>query len=236
MEMDRLLPMQGAFNMRDLGGYKAAGGKHTKWRTLLRSDELYELTAADLDYLATLPLRTDIDFRGESEQVSAPDKLPAGVNRYPLYIDAANVSSFLDGGTNNFTSKMELIYAHIIRHFQPAYQEFFRILAQEQSAPLLFHCTAGKDRTGIAAALLLSALGVDRTTIMADYLLSAQYLQQKYGAIARAYPELAPALSVQKEFLKAAFRTIDEEFGGMDHYLTHYLQADIELLRTLYTE
>ncbi len=236
MEMDRLLPMEGAFNMRDLGGYPAAGGKQVKWRTLLRSDELGELTAADLEYLATLPLRTDIDLRGESEQASVPDKLPAGVEYYPLCIDAANVSSFLEGGTTNFASKMEQIYVHIIRHFQPAYQDFFHILTNESSTPILFHCTAGKDRTGIAAALLLSALGVDRETIMDDYLLSAQYLQQKYGALARAYPDFAPALTVQKEFLLAAFRIIDEEFGGMDRYLTHHLQVNLEQLRNLYTE
>ncbi len=235
--MTRLLPVQGAHNMRDLGGYEAAEGKHIKWRTLLRSDELCDLTDADLDYLAGLPLRTDIDFRGEPEQQSAPDRLPDPSPAYhPLCIDAANISSFLDTETDQTSSPMEKIYLHIVRHFQPILREFFQLLASEHTAPVLFHCTAGKDRTGIAAALLLSALGVDRTVIIQDYLLSVEFLKKKYGTLAAAYPSLAPMLTVQKEYLEAVFQTIDSEFGGMDNYLTHHLQVDIEKLRKLYTE
>lgn len=223
--------------MRDLGGYQAAGGKHVKWRTLLRSDELCGLTDADLDYLSGLPLQTDIDFRGENEQQNAPDRLPdASPVYHPLCIDAADLSSFLKSEGSPFSSHMEKIYAHIIQHFQPTLQAFFRILTDEQAAPLVFHCTAGKDRTGLAAALLLSALGVDRETIMQDYLLSAEYLQKKYGSIAQAYPEMAPMLTVRKEYLEAAFRVIDQQFGGMDKYLTDHLQVDVERLRKLYTE
>lgn len=235
----RLLPLAGAYNLRDLGGYKAAGNRQVKWRTLFRSDELNRLTEIDLDRLALLPLRSVVDFRGEQERNAAPDILPPTVEHYyPLPLAAGDTSGLkkekeLDAA--DLSHIMEEVYIYIIRNAQPVYKEFFRILSDGRNTPLLFHCSAGKDRTGIAAALLLASLGVDRETIMEDYLLSTRYIKGKYESLTRARPELEPLTIVKEEYLQAAFHVIDTEFGGTDDYLRNQLDADIEKMRELYT-
>lgn len=225
--------------MRDLGGYKAAGNKQVKWKTLFRSDELSRLTETDLDYLDSLPLRTVIDFRGEKERNSTPDILSSSVEHYyPLTLEAGDMSGvqkIKDLDAARLPALLEEVYAYIIRNTQPVYKEFFRLLSDRRNTPLLFHCSAGKDRTGMGAALLLASLGVDRETIMEDYLLSAQYIKGKYESLLRARPELEPLTSVRKEYLEAAFKVIDTEFGGTDHYLRNHLDVDIEKMRELYT-
>ena len=214
----RLLPMAGAYNMRDLGGYRTVYGKCVKWKMLFRSDDMNKLTAMDLDYLSLL-------------------RLPQTVSKYiPLSIEAGDMSGITHFDRNNLSAVMEEVYAYIIRNMQDVYKEFFSILSEKENAPLLFHCSAGKDRTGIAAALLLSALGVDRETVTEDYMLSAEHITKKYEFITREHPELKPLTTVRKEYLETAFRVIDEEFGGIERYLIDNLEVDLDKLRELYTE
>ena len=237
----RLLPVTGAYNMRDLGGYQAADNKQVKWNTVIRSGDLNTLTKEDIEYLASLPLRTDIDFRGQKEKDAAPDKLPSTVRQcIPLALETGDMSSMI-GNIKEFDSSrlstiLQEIYIYIIRHAQDIYSWFFHILEDEASAPLLFHCSAGKDRTGIGAALFLSALGVDRETVMKDYMLSAEYIKGKYESIIQDHPALEPLTTVKEEYLEAAFKVIDTEFGGMENYLVKHLNVDIPRLRQLYTE
>lgn len=232
----RLLPVKGAYNMRDLGGYPAAGQKHIKWRTLLRSGDLNQLTEADLNYLASLPLRTDIDFRGKTEVTKAPDKIPPATTYYPLPLEAGDMSDMQQLDPARIPTILQEIYAYIVRSAQDTYAAFFRMVSDEQNAPLLFHCSAGKDRTGMAAVYLLSALGVDRETVIQDYLLSATYIKGKYDFIVQRYPQFEPLTTVKREYIEAAFQVIDNEFEGMERYLTQQLGADIEKLREIYTE
>ncbi|WP_129649119.1 tyrosine-protein phosphatase [Bacteroides salyersiae] len=233
----RLLPMAGAYNMRDLGGYRTVYGKCVKWKMLFRSDDMNKLTAMDLDYLSLLPLRTVIDFRSEVEKNAAIDRLPQTVSKHiPLSIEAGDMSGITHFDRNNLSAVMEEVYAYIIRNMQDVYKEFFSILSEKENAPLLFHCSAGKDQTGIAAALLLSALGVDRETVTEDYMLSAEHITKKYEFITREHPELKPLTTVRKEYLETAFRVIDEEFGGIERYLIDNLEVDLDKLRELYTE
>lgn len=232
----RLLPVKGAYNMRDLGGYPAAGQKHVKWRMLLRSDDLNQLTASDLDYLASLPLRTDIDFRGKTEAAKAPDKMPSATTYYPLPLEAGDMSDMQQFDTSKMPTILQDVYAYIVRSAQNTYASFFRIVSDEQNAPLLFHCSAGKDRTGMAAVYLLSALGVNRETVIQDYLLSATYIKGKYDFIVKRYPQFEPLTTVKREYIEAALQVIDNEFGDMDCYLTQQLGVDIEKLREIYTE
>lgn len=233
----RLLPIQGAYNMRDLGGYPTKDGKQVKWNKLLRSGDLNELTVKDLQYLNGIPLLTDIDFRSLPEEKNAPDKFPQSLKEYVrLPIDAGDMSDIKITDTSLIPQMMEEAYRTIIRKFQNEYKTFFRILAEDGRTPLLFHCSAGKDRTGIAAALILSALGVDRDIIRKDYMLSAEYIKGKYDFLVRMQPALEPLTTVRPEYLEAAFQTIDEEFGGIGSFLTHNLEADIPQLKELYTE
>ena len=233
----RLLPVDGAYNMRDLGGYPEAGHKHVKWKTFIRSGDLNKLTESDLAYLASLSIRTDIDFRSIQEKKVAADRIPATVTQYiPLSIEAGDMTDMAHFNLNNIPKILEQAYVYIIQNAQDTYREFFRIVSEERNTPLLFHCSAGKDRTGIAAALLLGALGVDRKVIMEDYMLSAEYLKGKYDAIVQAHPEFAPLTTVRKEYLEAAFQTIDSDYQGLENFLRNQLGADIDRLRALYTE
>ena len=231
------LPMNGAYNMRDLGGYANAFGKTVKYGKLFRSDDLTALTSEDLDYLSRLPLRMVIDFRSKQETTSSIDRLPQTVSkRIELPIAAGDIS------TLNFTNVaspeefMKSMYANVIRNYQPMLVSFFELLLDKKETPLLFHCTAGKDRTGIAAALFLSAMMVDREMIMKDYMLSAEFLKDKYAAIVKRYPELEVMLTVKEEYLLEAFKVIDEEYEGIENYLVNHLNVDCANLRLLYTE
>lgn len=233
----RLLPIQGAYNMRDLGGYTTQENKQVKWGKLLRSGDLNELTVKDLQYLDNFPLLTDIDFRSLPEKENAPDKYPQSLKKYIwLPIDAGDMSDIKITETSQIPLMMKEAYRTIIRKFQNEYKTFFRILAENGRTPLLFHCSAGKDRTGIAAALILSALEVDRSVVMEDYMLSAEYIKGKYDFLIRMQPALEPLTTVRPEYLKAAFEVIDEEFGGIESFLTHNLEVDIPKLKELYTE
>ena len=237
----RLLPMKGAYNMRDLGGYPAADNKQVKWNVIIRSGDLNALTEEDVDYLASLPLRTDIDFRGEKEKSAAPDKMPDTVNQYvSLSIETGDMSGIIGNikelDLQKLPSIMQDVYVYIIRNAQSIYSHFFRILEDENSAPLLFHCSAGKDRTGIGAALLLSALGVSREIVIEDYMLSAEYIKGKYDYIIRSHPAFEPLTTVKREYLEAALQVSETEFGGMDNYLMKHLKVDVAKLRQLYTE
>mgnify|MGYP000887677793 CR=1 FL=1 len=125
---------------------------------------------------------------------------------------------------------------HFARNNQDVYKEFFRILMKEDNAPLLFHCSAGKDRTGFGAALFLASLGVDRELIIEDYLLTNECLKDKYTDIVAKAPALKPLFEVRKEYILGAFEVIDNEYGVMENFLSNQLGVDLKRMRELYTE
>jgi protein-tyrosine phosphatase len=116
----------------------------------------------------------------------------------------------------------------------PHYKEFFALLQNPDKLPLLFHCSAGKDRTGMGAALLLYALGVDDSTIMNDYLASNAYLTNKYAGALAKYPTLQPLYEVKPEYLGAGLERIRADHGSIDNYLVGMLKADTAALRRMY--
>lgn len=236
-EPSRILPIEGAYNVRDLGGYSAANNKTVKWRKVIRSGDLHLLTDNDLAYLNEIPLRTYIDFRDAQEIALAPDKTPASViNQKLLPISTGDIIS-MEAITPEL-AETALVDAnrYFVRENQETYKEFFRILMNEEDTPLLFHCSAGKDRTGFGAALFLASLGVDRKLIIDDYLLTNKYLKDKYTDIVAKMPALKPLFEVRKEYILAAFEVIDNEFGGIENYLTNQLDVDLKRMRELYTE
>lgn len=233
----RLVRLEGAYNFRDLGGYPAADGRRVKRGRLFRSADLSGLTDADLDFLAGLPVRTVIDFRRPSEILEAPDRMPASAaEAVRLPITAGDPSLLAAPDRCTATRWMEDVYRVLARDNQEVFGRFLALLAEAGRSPVLFHCAAGKDRTGFAAMLLLFALGVDRETILTDYLLSNPGLGDRYAGWAAEHPHLQPLVVVAPSYLEAVFAVIDEEFGGPRSYLTRHLYADIEALRRLYAE
>jgi protein-tyrosine phosphatase len=234
---ERFLPLEALFNVRDLGGYAAAGGRRVKWGLLYRAGDLHELIPGDQAVLEERGIKTIVDFRGQDERDDAPDHDLATVaqNRW-LPIDAGSLFSLAELKTSDaMETLMGELYRALAEKAQDQYREFFSLLGDAGNLPLLFHCSAGKDRTGFGAALILSALGVEREQIYDDYLLSAQGLKGKYASLVAASPYLEPAFSVRRSYLAAAFEWIEGTYGDMETYLAA-LGADPERLRRFYTE
>ena len=235
----RRLKFEGTPNFRDLGGYRTADGREVKWGYLFRSGQLSELSTADLATLAGLSLELVCDFRRVEEQERDPSLLPVpgpGVASIPIepgsndralsasdqwdLVDRAAMFEFMVEINRNFALGQRQAYAEM----------FQRVLALEQGR-MLFHCAAGKDRTGFAAAAILLALGVPRETVMEDYLLTREYFlpEHELGRLQRKYEmglpgeAMMPILEVHPDYLQAAFDAIDEEFSSFEHYLEDYL-------------
>ena len=227
--------LEGASNFRDLGGY-SAGNRQTVWRKLFRSQGLAQLTDSDLETLSEIGIKTVIDFRSDSEVESAPSRLPEGVKivRLPIVASSPNdtVPSVME-----LMSRGELDSLQAIAYMEqanrgfaiesvPQYRDFFKTLLNPDAYPVVFHCAAGKDRTGFAAALVLSALGVDWNTIMDDYLLTNTYLIPSSIGM-QAPPQAMPAMrqlqGVRESYLLAARNEIISNYGSIDNYLQQAL-------------
>ncbi len=236
-EWQRLLPLQGAYNVRDLGGYRTAHGTTVKQGKVFRSGDLNRLTEDDLAQLAAIPIRAYIDFRTADEIAAAPDRAPSTLRKaFDLPIAPGSLMDLARMNTGRGGEMMEQANEVLVRDFQESYSDFFSILLKDENAPVLFHCSAGKDRTGFAAMLFLAALGVDRDTILQDYMLSEEYLRDKYAAKIKKEPYLEAFYTVRPSYLIAALAVIDKEYGGIDNYLTHNLRVDINKLRQMYSE
>ncbi|MBL0150284.1 MAG: tyrosine-protein phosphatase [Ideonella sp.] len=222
---DRAWRLQGASNFRDLGGYPGRGGRTLRWRRLFRSDHLGALTAADRARLVPLGLAQAFDFRGVAERAAAPYELP-GLAQHSLAIEPTVVQRMQDLAAAGRTLTAPLVvglmkdlYRAVVNDQAHQFAVLFEHLLQAD-APVVFHCTAGKDRTGIAAALILLALGVPRELVLQDFLLTNQLYRHPPLPDSETPPEaLAVLWQVQAGFLHAAFEAIDGEHGGVERYL-----------------
>jgi Protein tyrosine/serine phosphatase len=234
---EKHLPMTGGYNFRDIGGYKTTDNRHVRWGKLFRTDDLSNLTKEDLNYLASIPIRTVVDFRDKSEIEGAPDVFPTDSTRYiELNMLPGNFYEGFDlsGALTNADSFMIKMYESLVTdpEIVGKYKDFFALLQDEtNNIPLIYHCSAGKDRTGIATALILSALDVPEETILEDYLLSNIYLEDKYASYIKQMPAAASFFTVKKEFLEAGLNKIKEEYGSIENYLQDVLKVDILLMK-----
>jgi protein-tyrosine phosphatase len=243
---DRSLRLSGASNFRDLGGYVGAGGRAVRWRRLFRSDHLGALTAQDVQALHALGVTRAFDFRGADERAAVPYDLP-GLRQMALSIEPTivqNIKDLLDAGETVTPERaaglMQQTYRAFVHDHAARFATLFEHLL-DSSAPLVFHCTAGKDRTGFAAALILLGLGVPRAVVMQDYLLTNELYRRPAALQASRTPPEAMAVvwRVQEGFLDAALQTVERDFGGIDHYLErqmHLTAAAREQLRALYLQ
>jgi protein-tyrosine phosphatase len=256
-EHARLLPLSGGRNFRDLGGYRTADGHTVKWNTLFRSGTMYQLTADDYAYLNRIGIKTVVDFRSTQERQAEPtqwqgEHLPTMLaNDY----DARDMGLMPSGDMKNWTAEqaqqvMAESYPKMLVTFAPQYRRMFQQLLAD-GAPLAFNCSAGKDRTGIAAALVLTSLGVPRETIVQDYVLTNQYLnasaimaKSANTPAAQSWAALpAPVLEafgkVDRSYIEAALDKLDAHADGARGYLRDEMglsDADIAKLRGLYLD
>src|SRR6266436_8638 len=217
--------LAGASNFRDLGGYRARDRRAVRWRQIFRSNHLGHLTEADIEVLRPLGLKSAFDFRGTEERVAAICGL-AGIAVHSLPIEPTVVASLrarlADGVPLSSADAVEVMresYRNYVRYNTPSLRALFALLLEDR-APLVIHCTAGKDRTGFACALILHVLGVADDVISEDYLLTNRFYRRDPSASTDLPEEVRQVLaSVQPPFLAAAFEAIDADYGDLESYL-----------------
>jgi protein-tyrosine phosphatase len=222
----RHFSLAGASNFRDLGGYPAKGGRSVRWRQIFRSNHLGHLTEADVEVLRGLGVKSAFDFRGTEERVAAMCGV-AEITVHSLPIEPTVVAALRarrDGGaTLSSADALEVMrdsYRGYVRQNTQNYRALFAHLLEDR-APLVIHCTAGKDRTGFACALILHALGVPEDVIAEDYLLTNRFYRRDPSHSSDLPEEVRQTLgSVEASFLAAAFEAIEAEYGGLESYFS----------------
>jgi protein-tyrosine phosphatase len=221
----RHLNLSGASNFRDLGGYPTSDGRTVRWRQIFRSNHLGHLTDDDAAVLRELGVRSAFDFRGTEERTAAICGMP-GISVHSLPVEPTVVAALraiaaagTPLSTDHAIKVMRESYSGYVQNNTPRYRTLFAHLL-EDSAPLVIHCTAGKDRTGFACALILHTLGVSRDTIAEDYLLTNRFYRRDPNHSSDLPDEIKQVLgSVQESFLAAAFEAIDADYGDLETYL-----------------
>ena len=221
----RHLNLAGASNFRDLGGYPGKDGRVVRWRQIFRSNHLGHLTEADIAVLRPLGLKSAFDFRGTEERVAAICGLAEiAVHSLPIEptVVAALRARLADGvplSSADAHDVMRESYRNYVRYNTPSFRALFAHLLEDR-APLVIHCTAGKDRTGFACALILHSLGVPDDLIAEDYLLTNRFYRRDPSASSDLPDDVKQVLgSVQLSFLAAAFEAIDADYGDLENYL-----------------
>lgn len=259
-EAHRLLNFEGIDNFRDLGGYRSADGRRVRWGKLYRSGTFANASLADQQVIGHLGLHALVDFRSAAEKREEPSRLPD-----PAPFTLVEIPTLEGGDTSlaeeimariendnfdDFDPDAFMIAANrqIATKYTPQYRQFMQVLLEADGRPVAWHCTAGKDRTGFAAALLLRALGVPEDLVLEDYLRSrepALAARSRQLWLLRLFKgeqtadKLRVLLGVEPGWLQAAFDQIDADWGSFDNYLSDGLGltgADLAQLRATLLE
>ena len=248
----RRLALEGAYNFRDLGGMRTADGKTVRWGLVFRSDSLTHLTAHDYERLNAIGISTVCDLRSREERKADPTDWKNGS---PVFV-IAPVSEDDKGQALDRSSMQTLLSGQMtLEQRQKIFEGFYVRMVFDSAAkfgavlraiattdhPAMFHCTGGRDRTGITAALLLHILGVPGETIAEDYVLSTKYLNENPAMPAYlppGHPEqarlFAEVIRLQPRYIEAVFKAIDERYGNFDRYrreALHLTDVDVAALR-----
>jgi protein-tyrosine phosphatase len=241
----RRVPFDGAANFRDLGGYPTLDGRHTRWGRVYRADALHRFTPADLDAFERLGCRTVLDLRGDAERERYPDPIASVhlplITRRPDSADEAReaLARFRDAASGELA--LRELYGRILLDGHAILGRLFTALAEPGGLPAVFHCTAGKDRTGLSAAILLELLEVPRSVVLDDFELTAVHWHPQVDSepldnlIALGMgPEAAAALmGAPRWTMKETLEELDDVYGGARAYLTRNAGVSPEALDRL---
>ena len=249
-EPDRVLGLAGAPNFRDLGGYETVDGHHVRYGLIYRSEKLSALTPADDLRLDRLHIAAEVDLRTAEERRSEPSRWlhpPGDLYESPKETLGPDIKSLLAGVHDAASARTAVdgFYARMPDLYREEYAALFRRLASGEH-PIVVHCTAGKDRTGVASAIVLSALGVPRSTVVADYALTNRLLpvptRQSTAGAAKSISAMDQLPDdardelwrAEDEYVLAALGAIDREYGSVGSYLEKGLgltAADLAALK-----
>ncbi|MBV9096112.1 MAG: tyrosine-protein phosphatase [Streptosporangiaceae bacterium] len=254
----RHVVLDGAVNVRDVGGYRSAYRLEVMRGRLFRGDSLSQLTASDVARLDTLGLRTVIDFRTPGEVLlTGTDRLPCGVEFASLPVSGGDLGWVYELtasgdherqrdelGDGRAASFMVGIYRGFVTDARQreAFGATFGLICSPGRLPLLYHCSGGRDRAGWMTAIVLTALGVPREVVLRDYLLSNDFHRTGYAKLRFdlvktgivADPELLrPILEQSPTYLGAAFEEADRRFGSFGRFLTYGLEVSEAMLTEL---
>ena len=245
---ERVIHLEGTTNTRDIGGYQTSDLRTVRWGQIIRSENLSRLSADDFRKLEDLGVKTVIDLRTDREHDESPTvwqgdnppqffHFPIGDVKHEWF--RAQRRMMRD---NRFTEEESL--DHMVSGYRmiadvgpPSYRALMELVLEPSNWPILIHCNAGKDRSGVAVALILEALGVDRETVMDEYLLTNQVgrSQQKAELLARESSKYRgvgrrnrspsagawyPIVGVRAEMLEAFYASVDEQYGSMNAFLS----------------
>ncbi|MDO8863986.1 tyrosine-protein phosphatase [Haliea sp. E1-2-M8] len=241
MTHSRIIALVGGRNFRDLGGYPAIDGRITRWRTLYRSGSLARLTSADVEILTGMGIQAVYDLRNERERATEPHHWPDSTDLLVYQRDynssGAELSRLLDmpwvKGSDAHQAMMNN-YRELPYEQAEAYKALFEGIATG-NLPLLFNCSAGKDRTGIAAALLLDLLGIDRDVILDDYILTERafnfrMLVDKSSEGRAPSEDVVDALiAAHPDYLNACFEQITNQHGDVASYFDEVLGINLDV-------
>lgn len=249
----RVLPLEGGVNFRDLGGYMTADGRVTKWEVLYRAGSPAGLTAADQAELARRGIRTVCDLRATEEREAEPNPYVAAKTDVTYWTrdyaagagDLMQVLGGADASAAKSRAAMIGFYRQLPREHAASFRQMFAYLA-EGKVPLAFNCSAGKDRTGTAAALVLTLVGVPRETVVADYALSddlVDYMARldeegagegPYAALARMPREVvAPLLASDPAYIEAALDAMAASHGSVEAFIEQELGVTPAMKRAI---
>jgi len=246
---DRRLALSGAVNFRDIGGHRTTDNHRVKRNMVFRSDHLSRLTVADQQILQRLRFKVVCDLRTIREQHRAPDVLPPDDSIRLLSLpvqargfDPAAAMERLQAGDDAWLSMDFFIqlYQRYLDDFGPVWGQVYSLIASPCNLPLVFHCTGGKDRTGICAALLLKTLGVNEEHILLDHDLSNACNAQRLRSIYRKFADLgigpekaAPFLQAPTEPLVAMLEHLNKTYGTIEDYLQRKAGVDRTTISSL---
>lgn len=258
----RVLELEGGVNFRDLGGYRTSDGRMVKWEMLYRSGSPVGLTESDMAELSRRGIRSVCDLRSSDERAAQPSPFAAAAQDdgsltyytrdYAMSMgDLGKVLGGPEASPATSRAAMMASYAQIPQAQRENFAEMFRLLADGRT-PLAFNCSAGKDRTGIAAALILAALGVPREAVLADYALSDKLVDYReqlqkgagkspaYAMLARLpYEVVEPLMVSDPAYLETALAELEKQYGSINGFLERELGVTArqrELMRTALTE
>ncbi|GAE31421.1 tyrosine-protein phosphatase [Halalkalibacter hemicellulosilyticus] len=248
---NRLIEFTGTFNFRDLGGYETTDGRRVKWGKIFRSGNISMLDEQDMRQVQQLGVTAICDLRADDELERFPTPFMEFIQLYHVPVIPSN-------GEEEYRQALDLTEEFVKRISKPgdlltqlnekmtdhtkAYRKVFDVLLEEEGA-VLFHCMAGKDRTGVMAALILSVLNVPREIIVEDYLYtnrSSDRLKQSLAThnhehIKKLDTKVVEAmLEARTEYIEAFFKKIDQDYGNVYKYMTNAIglsEAEIQLLQ-----